>query len=68
MSVFFNLPGLVSLVGKIREQFPVLPVLVGGQAFRWGGDQAFSKFNHVFIVRSLDDLITRFLTSPCYES
>jgi methanogenic corrinoid protein MtbC1 len=37
VSMFFNLPSLVETVAIVREAAGIVPILVGGQAFRCGG-------------------------------
>ena len=56
LSVYFNLPSLLVTLAEITEKNPHLPVLVGGQAFRWGGTDALSRYQPVRYVSSLDEL------------
>ncbi|MEI6433479.1 MAG: cobalamin-dependent protein [Bacteroidota bacterium] len=63
ISVSFNFAELQRLALKIREQFPELPIIAGGQGFRWGGENSLDNIYKVYIIRSLDELVTRFLTS-----
>lgn len=37
LAVHFNLDALVCAADAVRTDFPDVPILVGGQAFRWGG-------------------------------
>ena len=68
ISVSFNISELHRLAVKIREQFPELPIVAGGQGFRWGGEQVFKSIDNMYIIRSLDELTSRFLTSSNHES
>jgi MerR family transcriptional regulator, light-induced transcriptional regulator len=61
MSVFFHLASLQQLVKVVKDAFPDLPVLLGGQAFRWGGTDAFSGQNKVKVILSLDELENQIL-------
>jgi methanogenic corrinoid protein MtbC1 len=61
ISVSFNHANLLRLVDKIRHTFPDLTILVGGQGFRWGGDEAFQSLENIYLIRSLDELETKFL-------
>lgn len=56
LSVYFNMAPLLSMIEKIKVTFPDLNMIVGGQAFRWGGADLIQKFPYVTYVASLDDL------------
>lgn len=56
LSMYFNLPSLLLTLSEITDKYPQIPVLVGGQAFRWGGTDALSRYQTVRYVTSLDDL------------
>ena len=58
LSVYFNLPALVTALDAVRGCFPGLPLLVGGQAFRprWGGTAALQGYSDVLYVATLDEL------------
>jgi len=56
MSVFFNLNLLLDLVVKIRNRFQDLKIIIGGQGFNWGGENSFTNFDNVFLLRTLDDM------------
>lgn len=56
LSVYFNLPSLLSALHEIGDKYPDLPILVGGQAFRWGGADALSRYPCVRYISSLDTL------------
>jgi len=47
LSLNFNLPVLEKMIEKIRSQFPTLTILVGGQAFNYGGLDKILKFSNV---------------------
>lgn len=49
----FSLDALISGAGEIRAAFPKVPILVGGQAFRWGGRE---RVEHLPGVRCLASL------------
>ena len=52
----YALDPLVAAVTEIRAAFPALPVLVGGQAFRWGGSERFAALPGVRCLKSLGEL------------
>jgi len=56
VTLSFNLDTVVSAVREIRETFPEIPILVGGQAFRWGGRERFRHIPGVHCLTSLSDL------------
>ena len=56
LSIYSNLPELKNTLAKIRQFFPDLPVMVGGQAFRWGGTEIIQNFSNVAYLSSVEDL------------
>jgi methanogenic corrinoid protein MtbC1 len=56
VSVFFNVPSLFEAISAIRDAFPTLPILVGGQALRTMSDTDFSRFSDVYVVRTAKEL------------
>ena len=56
LSISFNLPSLLAALDALRGSFPDLPVIVGGQAFRWGGARQLSRYEQVTLVGSIDEL------------
>lgn len=53
LSIYFHLPVLHTTIQKIRNGFPELPILTGGQAFKRGGIDSIAKFKN---IRYLPDL------------
>ncbi len=56
LSVYFHIGSLEDAIVQLRESFPDMPVVVGGQAFRWGGASLLERFKNVTYLSSLDDL------------
>ena len=56
LAVYFNLDNLLRVVEMVRATFQDLPILVGGQAFRWGGADQILQYNQVAYLSSLRDL------------
>jgi len=54
VSVYFNIPNLLSALTELRTSFPKIPILAGGQAFRWGGVQLLSRYEN---IRYISDII-----------
>jgi methanogenic corrinoid protein MtbC1 len=58
LASLLNLHRLINATLEIRETFPSLPILVGGQAFRWGGREQVEKLPGVHYLTSLSELET----------
>ena len=56
LSISFNLPSLLAAIDAVRGAWPDLPVIVGGQAFRWGGGGQLSRREGVTLVGSVAGL------------
>lgn len=56
LSIYYNLPVLKKTIANIRQHFPELPIIVGGQAFRWGGNEITQQFNNVALFSGLETL------------
>ena len=54
LSIYFHLPVLENMIQMIRNEFPNLPILVGGQAFRHGGKKVLSKYENVIYKADLN--------------
>ena len=56
LTLYANLPDLLRHIQTLHEAFPSTPILVGGQAFRWGGRETLNGLPQVWLVGSLDEL------------
>ncbi|MEI6386819.1 MAG: cobalamin-dependent protein [Spirochaetota bacterium] len=56
VAVAFNLDALLDVALKLRSAFPDLPIIVGGQALRWGGRERFENISGVRCLSSLGEL------------
>lgn len=56
LSIYSNLPALIKALDTIRSKYPDLPILVGGQAFRWGGTDSLKQYRNVTYISSIDQL------------
>lgn len=56
LSIYYNLPELKNTLSEIRQHFPDLPVMVGGQAFRWGGTEITRQFGNVTYLHGAETL------------
>ena len=62
LSIYGNLPALLDALDAVTAAHPDLPILVGGQAFRWGGVTDVQGYPNVSYIASLDELKKRMLT------
>lgn len=62
LSIYFNLGELIIALEKIRKYFPNVPLLVGGQAFRWGGLEVIQRYENVHYLNSIKSLDSFFNT------
>ena len=53
LSMYFNMASFQRLLAAVRHDYPDLEILIGGQAFRWGGAEGVQKAQR---VRYVDDL------------
>ena len=56
VAVAFSLDTLINAAAEIRAAFPDIPILVGGQAFRWGGRELVARLPGVRCLLSLGEL------------
>lgn len=56
VSVYFNMPALKTGIEAVRTNFSNLDILVGGQAFNWGGTDLVKQYNSTLYIPSLDEL------------
>ena len=63
LTVYFNLEALLHTAAAVRAEFPSVPMIVGGQAFRWGGAGRAEQIAGVRCVTSLADLESWILAS-----
>lgn len=59
LSLLANVSALEKALDGVNGAYPELPILVGGQAFRWGAASAAQKYRNVTNVTSLDGLEER---------
>lgn len=67
LSVYFNMPNLMASIEAIWRQYPQLDILVGGQAFQWGGKDLPEKYPTVKVLYSLDHLESYIVDGKCHE-
>lgn len=56
LTVYSHLDSLIVTTVAVRNEFPELPILVGGQAFRWGGRTRLEEISGVTYLGSLSEL------------
>jgi MerR family transcriptional regulator, light-induced transcriptional regulator len=60
LSIFYNLPTLKSNIALIRQRLPNLPIIVGGQAFRWGGLDIIEPNSNITYLSGIE-ILTKFI-------
>jgi len=53
LSVYFSIASLKTGVEAVRATFPNLDIVVGGQAFRWGGTELVKRYPGTHYIESL---------------
>jgi MerR family transcriptional regulator, light-induced transcriptional regulator len=56
LSIMSNIGPLKRCIEILKSNFPDMNLLVGGQAFRWGGADIIKKFKNTHLITSMDDL------------
>lgn len=56
LSLLANIDGLKRSIEIVTSDFPQVDLLVGGQAFRWGGIDVIKRYANVEYLSSLDEL------------
>ena len=56
LSILANIDNLKRGIEVVRTDFPGLDLLIGGQAFRWGGLDLIKKYPGTEFISSLDEL------------
>lgn len=56
LSIYFNINELKNTLAQIRLQFSDTPIIIGGQAFRWGGHEIANQYSNVSIISSIPHL------------
>ena len=54
LSIYFHLPELEKAIKIFRDEFPEIPILVGGQAFRHGGQNILLNYYKVIYQPDLN--------------
>ncbi|HIJ40446.1 MAG TPA: cobalamin-binding protein [Deltaproteobacteria bacterium] len=56
LSIFSNIGHLERCIDVVKTDFPNMDLLIGGQAFRWGGTDTIKRHSRAEYVPSLDEL------------
>jgi methanogenic corrinoid protein MtbC1 len=56
LSIYFNTARLIEVIEEVRGAYPQLDILVGGQAFRWGGANIVKAYPRLQYIASLQQL------------
>ena len=53
LTIYFNFANLIKMLKKLREEFPDLQIIIGGQAFKHFSTEMISKVGNVVILTDL---------------
>ncbi len=67
LTVYFNLDHLIQVTMAIQPEYPKIPILVGGQAFQWGGREQIEKVVDIHYLETLTDLETWMKSPTAHE-
>lgn len=56
LSVYFNMPSLIKGIEAVKTNFTNLDIVLGGQAFNWGGIEKVKHYSNTVCIRSLVEL------------
>ena len=56
LSIYFNINTLLETIDTVRIHYSDLDIIVGGQAFRWGGRDVIAGLKGVTYLESIDSL------------
>lgn len=56
LSIYFHLPTLEYMIKAIQDEIPNLPILIGGQGFRFGGIEIINRYTNLIYLPDLDSL------------
>jgi len=56
LAIYGNLQKLIEVIDLVRKGNPMLPIIVGGQAFKWGSSESLEKFENIRYIPSIEDL------------
>jgi methanogenic corrinoid protein MtbC1 len=56
LSIYFNFGNLKHMLGKLKNNFPHIPILVGGQALLHVSENLINNFTNVTYIANLNDL------------
>jgi MerR family transcriptional regulator, light-induced transcriptional regulator len=56
LAVYFHIPQLLETIEEIRSVFPESRIIVGGQAFQWGGAELLQRYRNLVHVTSIEQL------------
>lgn len=56
LSVYFNMDFMHHVLQQVQDEIPDQQIIVGGQAFRWGGTDIQDKYSNVRYIPSINEL------------
>jgi len=65
ISIYFNMAALVKVIEAVRAHFRNIDIIVGGQAFRWGGGEMIKPFAGIHVIPNSEALIKTLGSERC---
>ncbi len=56
LAIYSNYPRLLELLDLVAAEFPQLPIIVGGQAFKWASHDLLQNYDQVKYIASITEL------------
>ena len=56
LSIYFNMVNFNRVIQAVRSEYSELEIIIGGQAFRWGGADIANKYPRVTYIPALSEL------------
>lgn len=56
LAIYSNYPRLLELLDLVIAEFPQLPIIVGGQAFKWASHDLLQNYDRVKYIASITEL------------
>ena len=56
LTIYSHFTGLEKMIKAIHQRWPLIPIIVGGQAFLHGGQEVIEKYQQVLLLRSFEEI------------
>ena len=65
ISIYFNMASMVKVIETVRSHYRDMDIIVGGQAFRWGGEERIKPFAKTHVISNPAELIRTLGPEKC---